>query len=87
MLTLGDLYMANNEQFLAANPERKAELIKHIKRYKPSECTECLFFKWDRSEGCAIKAYCAADDTYKPSVTPRPKSCPLDADDPADPER
>lgn len=88
MLTSGDLYRANDKQFLDAHPEKKAELIDHIKRHKPGECRECLFFKWIASEGRALKAYCAAaDDEIKPSVTQRAIYCPLDADDHAGPER
>ena len=72
------LFRANSKAFIATlTDEQRAELIRAAKECRPSDCMECLFFKWLFDADKRPKESCALDYDEEISRPMHDKLCPV----------
>lgn len=81
-LTHDDFFYANSVEYLSKLPEAKKQaLIETTRLGKPTDCMECIFFKWIENDRHEMQESCALGYDNEIQMRMKDKLCPVGGED------
>ena len=81
-LTHEDFMQANSAEYLSKLPEAKKQaLIEDVRLGRPTDCMECLFFKWIENDRNELQESCALGYDNEIQMRMKDKLCPVGGED------
>ena len=78
MLTHENLMRANERDYVLNLPaDTRKELVQTTREGRPSDCMECIFFKWIEDERNELRESCALGYDSELHIRMKDKICPV----------